>query len=225
MSAFAAVESDAAGMTESDGTVTVEMVLDVDDMAYYRRGRTIVKHIVAGNHASAERGILRLRKLNQPQAEVLADVHIAIGMAYGESGHFDASIAHLEKALDLEHDLWPGVAAESRAYLVYLHAASGRFEMAQRLLGSGTNMSPWLFAKLASVYAGTGHYDCAAANVEKALRIGRIAGPVAPVGAWHLQTDAVNRDAVLGDWSEMLQTLRRKGGSSLGETLAFCVGG
>ena len=136
VSAFAAAESDATGMTGADGTVMHEMVLDVDDMAYYRRGRTIVKHIVAGNHASAERGILRLRKLRQPQAEVLADVHIAIGMAYGESGHFDAGIAHLEQALDLEHDLWPGVAAESRAYLVYLHAAAGRFEMAHRLLGS-----------------------------------------------------------------------------------------
>lgn len=238
---LACAAGEALAAAEAGDTVAIEVILDIHDMTYGRQGEAVVDHIVAGDFSAADKGILGLRTLKQPQALVVAEVHNAIGIAYGESGRFEAGVAHLEKALGVDHDMpAAGLAAESRdylaylavesrAYLVYLLAALARFEAAEKRLGAREIKLPWLYAKLAAAYAGFGHYDCAVANAERALRIGRAAAAslLVPYGTGRDATGTIDRDAVLRDWSDHLSALRRKTTSSTlsgGTAPTICVG-
>ncbi len=228
-----------AAAAEAGDTVAIEVILDIHDMTYGRQGEAVVDRIVAGDFSAADKGILGLRTLKQPQALVVAEVHNAIGIAYGASGRFEAGVAHLEKALGVDHDISAAeleadsrahlayLAVESRAYLVYLLAASARFEAAEKQLGAREIKLPWLYAKLAAAYAGFGHYDCAVANAERALRIGRATSLLVPYGARPDATGTIDREAVLRDWSDHLSALRRKTTSSTlsgGTAPTICVG-
>ena len=224
---FAAVEPQ-----DAVDAVDVEVDLDVHDMTYYQLGNLVAKRIVDGDFKTAERRISRLGELRQPQAFVVADVHNAIGMAFGEAGHLEAAVPHLERALSFEDEVPVAMVAESRAYLVYVNAALGRFKKATELLGPPKIAPPWLYAKLASVYTEREAYQCAVANWEKALRLGNRAGSVVPLAIAQLVAELPKRDEILSDWSQHLQTLR-KGvyPTSAGEATATasvpptCVGG
>ena len=211
--------------------VAVEVELDIHDMTYYREGNAAAKRIADGDFKAAERRIARLVELRQAQAFVVADVHNAIGMAYGEAGHFESAVAQLEKVLDIERDVPVGVVAESRAYLVYLHAALGRFEKAAELLGPPRITPPWPYARLAAVYAEREFFPCAVANWEKALRLGNRAGSLVPLAVAQLAAEWPVRDEILADWSQRLQTLRNRAPpTSTGEAATAsvpptCVGG
>ena len=191
----------ARGATESAG-----FTLDLADMTYNRQGEAIVADIVAGDLESAESGLLRLRALDVPQPFVVALAHNAIGIAYGETGHFESAVAHLEESAAIDNHALRTLPYESRAYLVYAHAALGRFEEAERLRSPRTNW-PWLFAKLAALYADLGYYGCAVANGEKALESGRAGFVLTPfyVG----MSDVADRDAVLREWSDRLGAARQ----------------
>ena len=202
-----------------------QLSLSADDFAYYRQSKAIIDNILAGDLSSAEAGVLRLAALERPQALVIADVHSTIGIAFGEAGHFESGIVHVERALAERHDDLPaGLVAEALAYLVHFHVALARFEEAERLLGSAETRPAWLFAKLAIVYADLEYYRCAIANLETALRRAHAHAPV--VSRWasrHVQ-DEVEREAVLADWSLRLQALRKSASPSPeGVAPAVCV--
>ena len=190
-----------------NGSETTDVFLGLADMTYHRQGDAVVADILAGDLASAEQGLRVLETLEAPQPWVAAKVRNAIGIAYGESGRFETAIVHLEAALRIEDETLPALPYESRAYLVYVLAALNRFDEAERLRHSpGTNW-PWLYAKLAALYADLGYYECAAANGETALASGRAGYALTP---FHVNmTDVADRDAVLRDWAHRLDAARR----------------
>lgn len=199
-----------------------------DGMSYYRRSAAIVDSILAGDLAAAEAGTIGLEELRRPQPLFFADVHNTIGVAFGESGHFEAGIAHVAKALGGGgSDLPPRLVAEARAYLAYFHAAALRFSEADRLIALLEDKPPWLHAKLATTFASQGNYVCAVANAEKALQAARAGGTVASRWTKSRATEPVDRDVVLADWSMRLDALKRKAANAEpadGAVAVSCVG-
>ena len=186
---------------------TPDVFLDLADMAYHRQGDAVVADILAGDIPSAEQQMRVLETLEAPQPWVVAKVRNAIGIAYGESGRFETAVAHLQESLRLADETLPTLQHESRAYLVYVLAALGRFDEAERLRRSPGSNWPWLFAKLAALYADLGHYECAVANGETALASGRAGYVLVP---FHVNmSDVADRDAVLRDWADRLDAARR----------------
>ena len=113
---------------------------------------------------------------------------------------------------------------ETLAYGAYFHAALGQFDEATRLFGMIDTPPPWLFAKLAAVYAGRGQHACAVANADAALRAGRDGGPLASHWAVRHTDATTERGAVLGEWSEHRLKLVQAGLESTDRPTA-CVGG
>ena len=181
-----------------------EVILDLDGMAYHEKAQAVVRHIEAGDFASAEQEIAVLRTLERPQAVFVATMHQEIGFAYGGVGRFEPAIVHIEESLQAETDAIPELAEASHAYLVYANAALGRFDEAERLLATEATAWPWLLAKLASLYADKGRYDCAVALGERALGMVRAGERLWP---WPVATH--DRDAALQEWSDRLEAARQ----------------
>lgn len=188
-----------------------EVFLDLDEMAYQEKAQAVVRHIEAGDFASAEQEIGALRTLERPQAVLVAMAHYEIGLAFGGVGRFEPAIAHMEESLQAENDAARELAEESRAYLVYANAALGRFDKAERLLAAEATAWPWLLAKLASLYADKGRYGCAVALGEQAIAIVRAGGSP---GAWPAATYRDrDTDTALQEWSDRLEAARQAEGS------------
>ncbi|MCY3812893.1 MAG: hypothetical protein OXH15_13945 [Gammaproteobacteria bacterium] len=226
LAGFAVVHATGAE-ARNEGRATAVSV-GADEMSYYRRSAAVVDSILSGDLGAALAGIAGLEGVARPRALVYADVHNAIGVAYGESGHFDAAIAHVGKALGRRDESPPGLVAESQAYLAYFHAALSQFPEAARALDDLQAAPPWLHAKLASAYAGHGNHACAVANAEAALRAGRAGGAVASRWTSSRTAGTVDREAVLEEWSRRLESLRRSAAleeqSSGGAARVLCVG-
>ena len=185
-----------------------QTTLSANDFAYYRQSKPIIDSILSGEFASADSAVLAMAELDDPQALVFADVHATIGIAYGESGYFEAGIAHIQKALGREHgDIPHGLVSESLAYSVYYHAALSRFDDANRLLDSIDTPPPWLFDKLAVFYAPLDHL-CATANAEASLRLAQAGGRLVSHWASRHTNSRKERDALIRDWSARLEALR-----------------
>ena len=193
---------------EGGTKTTFEMSISSDDFAYYRASEFVLADIAAGEIASAEKGLVRLRELTQPQPLVLADVQLTVGIAFGEHGHFETGIGHIEEALDGNPDLPAPWIAESRGYLVYFHAALAHLDEAQAQFGLLQEMPPWLAWKLANVYAERGHHGCAIANAEYALAAGRADGRLVSHWMSSHASDVPDHDVLLKKWSEGLRSFR-----------------
>lgn len=197
------------GADGGDAGRPAAVTIGADGMSYYRQSATIVDGILAGDLAAAEAGTSRLEELRRPQPLVYADVHNTIGVAFGESGHLEAGIAHVSKAL--EHSgqgLPPGLVAEARAYLAYFQVSASRFSEAHGVIALLEDRPPWLHAKLATAFAAHGNYVCAVANAEEALRAARGGGAVASRWTRSRAAGPVARDAVLAAWSKRLEALK-----------------
>ena len=217
----------ALGTGGGDAGRTTSVTIGSDEMSYYRRSTSIVDSILAGDLGAAQNGISGLESVS-PAALVFADVHNAIGVAFGESGHFEAGIAHIGKALERRDASPPGLVGESQAYLAYFHTAALQFAKAARVFRALHARPPWLHAKLAAAYVEHGHYACAAANAEEALRAGRAGGAVASRWTASRAGGTVDREAVLEEWSRRLEVFRKRrtaeGETSADAAPAVCVG-
>ena len=216
------------GAEERDVERPIAVSIGSDGVSYYRRSAAIVDSILAGDLAAAEAGATGLEELPRPQPLVFADVHNTIGVAFGESGHFEAGIAHVAKALGGSGSNLPlGLVAEARAYLAYFHAAALRFSEADRVVALLEDKPPWLHAKLATTFASQGNYVCAVANAEKARQAARAGGTVASRWTKSHATGPVDRDVLLADWSMRLDALKSKAadaGRADGAPSVSCVG-
>lgn len=207
-----------------------EVSMSAADFAYYRQSEPLLRSILAGDSAAAERAASELAGLERPGPVALADVHSTIGTAYGEAGHFKEGIVHLQRALaaprtDLPPRLATALVQETLAYGVYFHAALTQFEEAERLFGMVETPPPWLFAKLAAVYADLEEHECAIANADAALRAGRDGSPVVSHWAARHSDATEERDAVLEEWSEHRLKVLQAAGSEPANGPTPCVGG
>ncbi len=202
----------------------IQVTLSTDDFAYYQQSKPIIDSILSGDLASADSGLLTLAELDEPRALVSADVHATVGIAYGESGYFEPAIAHIQQALSRENDGIPdGLVSESLAYLVYYYAALSRFDEANRRLLSIDTPPPWLFAKLAGLYATLDHV-CAAANAEASLRLARAGGPLVSHWASRHGRPPNDRDGMIRRLSARLEALGRHVDSPSRADTPPCVG-
>ena len=201
------------------------------DLAYYRQSESLLRSILAGDSPAGKLAASQLASLDQPGSVALADVHSTIAAAYGEVRNFEEGIAHVAKALAVpKADLPSGLAAalvrETLAYGVYFHAALAQFDEAGRLFAMLDAPPPWLFAKLATVYADLEQHDCAVANADAALQAVRDGGTVAPRWAAR-HTDAIEgRGTVIRDWTEQrLKLLQQSTGTKPADAPTACIGG
>ncbi len=205
-----------------------EVSVSGSDIAYFQQSEPLLRSIMASDWAAAAVAASQLARLPQPGAVAMADVHSTIGIAYGEGGRFKEGIAHLQTALAVERGDLPvalaGLVDEALAYAALFHAALGQFDEAARLFRLLEAPPPWLFAKLATVYAGLEQRDCAIANLGAAQQAGEDGGAV--VSRWSARhTDAAQERAiVLREWSEYRQALLQTGESEVAAEAAVCVG-